>query len=377
MMTTINILGNLSPQAFLREYWQKKPLLIRNAIPDFNNFLTKKDIIDLSSNEKAQSRLISFEKNEWCLTHGPFKKREISKINTCATVLLQNINHFFFEGRNLLKLFHFIPHARLDDLMVSYAPNGIGVGPHFDSYDVFLLQGYGRRKWEISKQRDRQLVEDAPLRILKNFKSQQEWILEPGDMLYLPPKYAHNGIAIGESITYSIGFRAPSYQELIQEFLIHLQDHLKIDGLYADPDLATTKHSASISPFMLKKISAILNNIQFNKKDVELFLGKFLTEPKPHIFFSLPQRPLNKEKFILQAKSQGVRLALQSQLLFTNKMLFMNGEVYSFTPVINDPIIILANEYQLSPFKKISEKNADLLYDWYLAGFIEITSWKK
>jgi 50S ribosomal protein L16 3-hydroxylase len=377
MMTTINLLGNLSPQAFLQEYWQKKPLLIRNAIPHFNNFLTKKNIIDLSANENAQARLVSFEKNKWSLAYSPFKKREIAKTNTCATLLIQNINHFFPEARHLLKLFNFIPYARLDDLMVSYAPDGVGVGPHFDSYDVFLLQGDGKRKWEISKQRNRQLVEDVPLRILKNFKAQQEWILEPGDMLYLPPKYAHNGIAIGESITYSIGFRAPSHHELANEFLIHLQDHLKIEGLYADPDLPITKNPACISSFMLNKITAILNKIHFNKKDIELFLGKFLTEPKPHIFFSPPSRPFNPEKFILKAKTQGLRLALQSQLLFTHKMLFMNGEIYPFTPIANDPILTLANEYELPPLKNISEKNAELLYDWYLAGYIEISSWKK
>jgi 50S ribosomal protein L16 3-hydroxylase len=374
-MKKLNLLGNLSPNEFLREYWQKKPLLIRNAIPHFNNFLTKKDIVSLSSNEAAQSRLVYFENNKWSLLFGPFKKRDITKINACATLLVQNINHFIPEAREVLKLFNFIPYARLDDLMVSYAPDGVGVGPHFDSYDVFLFQGDGKRKWQISKQHNRDLIPDVPLRILKDFKPTQEWILEAGDMLYLPPHYAHNGIAIDESITYSIGFRAPSYQELTQEFLIYLQDNITRDGIYSDPDLTVAKDAALIPSFMLKKITTILNKIRFNKKDIELFIGKFLTEPKCQTFFSPPKVSLNKKKFILKSKAQGITLALQSQLLFTNKTLFMNGEVIPFKPT--DPLLQLANEYVIPPFKNIPKNTEDLLYDWYLAGYIEITPWKK
>jgi len=204
------MLGDIEPSEFLRDYWHKKPLLIRNAIPGFKGLLNPDELIELASLEDAQSRLVTFDKNRWSLENGPFEKRRFRKLPEYWTILVQGVNHFLPEGAKLLGQFDFIPHARLDDLMVSFAPDGGGVGPHFDSYDVFLLQGMGCRRWQISAQQDSELIPDAPLRILARFEPEQEWILEPGDMLYLPPKYAHNGVAIGNSMTYSIGFRAPS-----------------------------------------------------------------------------------------------------------------------------------------------------------------------
>lgn len=374
-MNKNNILGNLSPKTFLQTHWQKKPLLIRNALPNFTGFLDKKSLIALSSQQEISSRLVQLDKNQWTLSYGPFAKRDFQRLTGKWALLVQGINQFLPEAEALLKLFRFIPHTRLDDLMVSFAPDGGGVGPHFDSYDVFLLQGPGKRVWQISKQKNRELIPDAPLRILKNFKAEQEWVLEPGDMLYLPPNYAHYGVAINDCITYSIGFRAASHQELIQQFLIYLQDHLQIDGIYTDPDLILAKHPAQISKDMVSKVADILKKIHFDKKDIENFLGNYLSEPKSNIFFESPRDPMSKIQFLNQVKKHGVCLDLKSQMLFTKNQYFINGEAYSFASVTRRDLQNLANKRQTKLTHQTIKQLDEQLYAWYLNGFIQL--WKK
>ena len=225
----MQLLNNLTPAQFLAEYWQKKPLLIRGAIPDFKGLLTPNELAGLACEDSVQARIIQQKKESWAVKHGPFDDADFAKLPAKDwTLLVQSVNHHLPEASDLLGLFNFIPHARLDDLMVSYAPKGGGVGAHVDSYDVFLLQGSGKRNWKISAQTDLTLVENAPLKILQNFNAEQEWTLEAGDMLYLPPQIAHWGISESDDcMTYSIGFRAPKTRELQHEFLSFLQDNLK------------------------------------------------------------------------------------------------------------------------------------------------------
>ncbi|HYD33010.1 MAG TPA: cupin domain-containing protein, partial [Methylophilaceae bacterium] len=200
----LDLLGGLTAEQFLQEYWQKKPLLIRNAIPDFSGLLRPEELAGLACEEGVQSRLVSQQRNKWRVEEGPFEEERFLKLPARNwTLLVQEVNHHLDEADALLRRFNFIPYARLDDLMVSYAPDEGGVGPHFDSYDVFLLQGQGKRLWRISEQKDLSLIADAPLRILKHFETEQEWLLGPGDMLYLPPHIAHWGIAKGDCMTYS------------------------------------------------------------------------------------------------------------------------------------------------------------------------------
>src|SRR3990167_5380334 len=218
------LLGDITPRQFLTEYWQKKPLLIRAAYPDFTGLLSADELAGLACEEDVQARLVINRQGKWQVENGPFDEARFAKLpKRDWTLLVQGVNHHLPEAATLLQRFDFIPHARLDDLMVSYAPDGGGVGPHFDSYDVFLLQGQGKRLWRIRSEEDLTLVDGAPLRILKNFKTEQEYLLEAGDMLYLPPHVAHWGIAVGDCITYSIGFRAPSAQELATQFLTYMQ----------------------------------------------------------------------------------------------------------------------------------------------------------
>ncbi len=259
MNKPLALLNNLTPSQFLAEYWQKKPLLIKKHLPDFNGLLSPNELAGLACEDDVLARIISHKKGKWTLKNGPFDDADFTKLpigtskKSDWTLLVQNVNHHLPEAADLLALFNFIPHARLDDLMVSYAPKGSGIGAHVDSYDVFLLQGAGKRNWKISAQKDLSLVENTPLKILQNFKAEQEWTLEAGDMLYLPPQIAHWGVSESDDcMTYSIGFRAPKTQELAHEFLNYLQDNLVQDnfdaeGLYTDADLALQKHPAEIS----------------------------------------------------------------------------------------------------------------------------------
>ncbi|NIO39732.1 MAG: cupin domain-containing protein, partial [Burkholderiales bacterium] len=220
-----SLLGGLSPSSFLQRHWQKQPLLIRAAIPGFRDVLTLRSLIALSGHEACEARLVVADRGHYEVLHGPFSPRIFSELpENNWTLLVQGVNNVCRGTRALLHRFAFLPYARLDDVMVSYAAPGGGVGPHFDSYDVFLLQGHGRRMWQVGTQSDLELIPDADLRILKRFHPDGSCKVRCGDMLYLPPRFAHNGIAVDSCITYSIGFRAPDYEELKVQFLAYLDE---------------------------------------------------------------------------------------------------------------------------------------------------------
>lgn len=362
-------LGGLTAQQFLHEYWQKKPLLIRQAFPGFGDALTPDELAGLACEEDAQSRLVLEKNGKWQLENGPFDEERFAHLPKKGwSLLVQGVNHFLPESAELLRHFNFVPTARLDDLMVSYAPDGGGVGPHFDSYDVFLLQGHGKRLWRVSQQKDMALVEGAPLRILKNFHTEQEWLLEPGDMLYLPPRCAHWGIAVGPCMTWSVGFRAPSAQELGTQFLAYLQEKISLDGMYADPDIKPQAHPVEISPQMVAKVSAMLKSIRWEKADVANFLGEYLTEPKPHIVFTPPRR-MTLEAFRERLAKTGIVLDLKSQMLLSGNNVFINGESVEVDTAILPLMQHLAEDRALPP---VTEAEAiELLHQWHQAGYLQ------
>jgi 50S ribosomal protein L16 3-hydroxylase len=369
------LLGGLSPGVFLREYWQKKPLLIRQALPHFNGLLSPHQLIGLACNDDVQARLV-VQGRHWQLRHAPFAPEDFEGFGrTRWTVLVQGINHFLPEGAELLKRFDFVPHARLDDLMVSYAPKGGGVGPHFDSYDVFLLQGMGHRRWQISSQKDRTLIEGAPLKILRNFEVEHDWVLAPGDMLYLPPHWAHNGIAEDDCMTYSIGFRTPSYQELAEQFMVYLQDHVSVSGMYADPGLRVQRHPSEIGADMLNQVEAALDRVKWNRRDVADFLGCYLSEPKPHIFFDPPDKPLTHAQFGRAFGRQGVRLDLKTQMLCHAGTIFINGEAHAVDKGSYSALRELADARALA-IEAAPDGMLELLYQWYLDGYIVLAGKK-
>ena len=369
----LSLLGGLKPSEFLRDYWQKKPLLIRQAIPNFKGLMSPNDLAGLACEDDVQARIIARKKDKWRVKSGPFDDDDFAKLPAPDwTLLVQSVNHHLPEAAALLALFNFIPHARLDDLMVSYAPDGGGVGAHFDSYDVFLLQGCGQRKWQISAQTDLAL-QDAPIKILKNFKPEQEWILSAGDMLYLPPHYAHCGTAVGDDcMTYSIGFRAPKTQELMHEFLHYLQDNIASEGLYSDPNLTLQTHPAEISENMLEKVSEMLQKITWDKENVADFLGKYLTEPKPDVVFE-PAHKISKADFINKLAKKSLRLNVKSQMLFYENNFYLNGEKLGVISALLTEMRSLADKKRLQTPALEANSHAglgDVLYEAFLAGFI-------
>lgn len=371
MKNNLTLLGGLSVKVFLRDYWQKKPLLIRQAIPGFKGLLSPQQLKELACLPDAQARLVEHKRGRWQLHHGPFEVEDLSFQGKSEwTILVQGVNQTLPEAAELLGQFDFIPHSRLDDLMVSYAPKSGGVGPHFDSYDVFLLQGLGHRRWQISEQNDKTLVPDAPLRILQDFKLEHEWVLGPGDMLYLPPHYAHNGIAEDDCMTYSIGFRTPSYQELGEQFLVYLQDNLCVDGMYADPDLKTQRHPSEISTDMLKQVEHAIQKVKWGKSDIASFLGCYLSEPKPHIFFDHPIKPLTQKRFHMEIKKHGLSLDLKTLMLCHNNTVFINGEAHRVDKNSYSALRELADKRLLNEISNVSNSAIDLLYQWYTEGYV-------
>jgi 50S ribosomal protein L16 3-hydroxylase len=374
------LLGGISVESFLSDYWQKKPLLIRQAIPNFSGILSPNDLAGLACEDDIQARIVIEKKSQWQLKHGPFSDEDFATLpKKNWTLLVQNVDHYLPQAKDLLEKFNFIPNARLDDLMVSYAPEGGGVGPHFDSYDVFLLQGQGKRCWRVSTQDDLTLLEGAPMRILKNFYTEQEWVLEAGDMLYLPPKAAHWGIALpdkNDCMTYSIGFRAPKHHELATEFLGYLQDQfaqekLFLAGIYEDTDLTLQENPAEISTQMIEKVAEILQKITWDTQIVRNFIGSYLTEPKQHVIFE-PHKNISLEKFSTKLNSKGIALDLKTQLLFKENNFYMNGEFFSADENCLSTLKQLAKDRYLSP--DYLNKNAnpflqELLFAWYLAGY--------
>ncbi|MBR7798745.1 cupin domain-containing protein [Undibacterium fentianense] len=372
---TTNLLGGISVDEFFQTYWQKKPLLIRQAIPQFKPLFQPEELFEMAARDDVESRLICFFKQHWEMKNGPITTIPV-KEKKDWTLLVQGVNLHQEKANDLLRQFRFVPDARLDDLMISYAVDGGGVGPHFDSYDVFLLQAHGQRRWRISAQKDLSLIEGMPLKILRNFQSEQEFILEPGDMLYLPPQYAHDGIAIGECMTYSIGFRSPSYQELGEGFLQFMADTIDLPGRYADPELKTCKHPAEIHEQMMDKVCAELLKIQLNKDDMSIFLGEYLTEPKSSVFFESPEKPFTPKKFTQQALKLGVKLALKTQMLYYSRHIFINGESFSVGRADKQILSLLANQRKLNAedLTKASDDVLEAFCIWYEDGWLELAN---
>ena len=372
-MKKLPLLGNITPAEFLRDYWHKKPLLIRQAIAGFKPLLTLDALAALARHNHVESRLITNVDGQWDMRHGPLEELPPASQQQW-TLLVQGANLADKRADALLRQFRFIPDARLDDLMISYATNGGGVGPHFDSYDVFLLQAQGKRRWRIGAQKDLSLVDGMPLKILANFEPQQEFLLEAGDMLYLPPHYAHDGVAEGECMTYSIGFRSPSYQELGEAFLQFMADSIDLPGRYEDPQLEPAKHPAEIPRHMLATITEEMNKVRFTEEDVTIFVGEHLSEPKHNVFFTGPAKPLTVGRFAEAVAKRGVVLSLKTQMLYRGKHVFINGESFAVGRADKALLDVLANQRALpgSAIPGASDDVMEALYTWYQDGWIEL-----
>ncbi len=367
------LLGGLSAQQFMRRHWQKKPLLIRRAVPDMVPPIVRTELFDLAAQEDVESRLIRHGKLGWALRHGPFARRALPSLQQPAwTLLVQGVDLHHQGVHELLQRFRFVPDARLDDLMISYASDGGGVGPHFDSYDVFLLQAQGRRRWSIGRQRDLRLQPDVPLKILAHFEPEQTFILEPGDMLYLPPRYAHDGVAVGgDCVTYSIGLRSPAAAPLGADLLARIaeaqaeavQDAAKQVAVhYRDPSQLALANPAAmpaaLQDFAREAVLAVMRDGDV----IDRALGESMTEPKPTVWFDQGEAP---------SDLNGISLDRRTRMLYDARHLYINGE--SFRASGRDAKLMrrLADQRMLGPrdLAGASDDALALLSDWCEAGW--------
>ena len=365
----LTLLGGISPERFMKQYWHKKPLLVRQAMPQVKPVLGRTELFELAAQDEVQSRLVIQDGGSWRLKHGPFQRRGLPPLKRPGwTLLVQGVDLHQELAHALVQAFRFVPDCRLDDLMISYATDGGGVGPHFDSYDVFLLQVQGSRRWRIGRQKDLSLQADVPLKILAEFAPEQEFLLEAGDMLYLPPRYAHDGVAVGECMTCSIGFRAPQQGELARELLQRLADdapELVGDSLYRDPHQPATLSPAEI-PMAVQTFAreAILGVLQ-DPLALARTLGELLTEPKSEVWF---ERPSAADA----APAGELRLDRRTKMMFDDKHVFINGEAFRAGGKDATLIRLLADQRRLKAAQvgALSVGAQALLQQWIEAGWV-------
>lgn len=322
------LLGGLSASTFMRRHWQRKPLLVRAACPGALPSIDRSRLFALAARDDVESRLVARAGARWSVRPGPFARRALPTLATPAwTLLVQGVDLHDDEAHCLLRRFRFIADARLDDVMCSYASDGGGVGPHVDSYDVFLLQTSGRRRWRIGRATKARLRDDVPLRMLADFEPSEEWLLEPGDMLYLPPGWGHAGVAVGECITASIGFRAPRAGELAADVAQRIAEAAREDSepaaderRYRDAGAPVADRPARIPESLQQFADAALDRLLADRVARSRALGEILSEPKPGTWFERTATPL--------ASAAAIALDRRTRMLYDDRSVFVNGEAY-------------------------------------------------
>ncbi len=304
-------LGDLSAEQFLADYWQKKPLVIRNALPDFECPISPEELGGLALEAEVESRII-LEKDgvtPWELKSGPFTEDDLTSLpNTHWTLLVQEANKHIPEFALLQERFAFLPNWRLDDVMVSFAPQHGTVGPHADNYDVFLIQGPGRRRWQLSYQEcgPEQLIPGLPVRILRDFQPVEEYILEEGDILYLPPGVVHHGVSLEDAITISVGYRAPAVAELAAAYCADTVSAIDSEQFYADPGIEPRDEPGLITPQELGRVRETIR-AALARSDEELarWFASFTTDVKPGHYLPEPEQELTTGEFLQQLNATG------------------------------------------------------------------------
>ena len=366
--TPLTLLGGLTASQFMRKHWHKKPLLVRQAIPGFKAPIPRARLLAMAGEDGVESRLIQqLGGDEWKLSHGPLSRRSLPALTQPGwSVLVQGVDLHNDQVHALMQQFRFVPEARLDDLMISYASDGGGVGPHFDSYDVFLLQAHGRRRWRIGRQKDLSLRDDSPLKVLAQFEPEEEFVLEPGDMLYLPPKWAHDGVAEGECMTYSIGFRSPDRGELGRELLLRMSDEPddpENPVIYKDPKQEAVSSPALIPEGMYDFAREALKKAMAEPLALERALGEYLTEPKPNVWFEHGDENGMFESVVLDRRTR---------MMYDAKHIFINGESYLAGGRDATLMRKLADTKGLSrkDLAGASDDALELLSSWFDAGWV-------
>ena len=363
------LLGGLSPAQFMRRHWQKTPLLVRQALPGVAAPLSRRELFALAADDAVEARLVVQSGKGWSLRHGPLPRRALPPLAQPGwTLLVQGLDLHLQAAHELLSRFRFVPDARLDDLMLSYASDGGGVGPHLDSYDVFLIQVHGRRRWRIGRAGDRSFVDGLPLKILRHFEPEHEWLLAPGDLLYLPPLWAHDGVAVGECMTASVGFRAPGPAELARELMARLAQDVQAapgERIYADAAQPATATPAAIPPALQAFAAQAVQGALRDPQALARCLGEWLTEPKARVWFDAPpqRRPL----------TGGVVLDRRTRMMYDARHVFINGE--SFRAGGRDARLLrqLSDRRGLAAAEvaRLSADARGTLDDWADAGWLQ------
>lgn len=374
------LLGGLSPAAFLSRHWQKKPLLVRGAVIPPPALPGRAALAALAARDDIEARLVSSIGGRWSMTSGPIER--LPRGARDWTLLVQGVNLVDAEADALMRRFDFVSAMRLDDCMISYAVDGGGVGPHLDSYDVFLVQVEGTRRWRwrdrpASSPRDRALVDGAPLKRLAHFEPTDEAILAPGDLLYLPPSCAHEGTAVGPCTTASIGFRAPSFDELAREFLFAMADRDGPPGRVEDRGRRPTTAPAALDAAMLAPIVDRLSRLSFGRRDIEDFVGRHFSEPKPHVYFD-PPPPRSARRFAARAARTGVALDRRTTMLYRGGRGWIAGEAVALPAATRTAFRTLADRRVVDPATTAGlvadGASCELLHAWWSAGWLRFAT---
>ncbi len=364
-------LGGLGAHQFLKKHWQTTPLLIHDAIKAGDWSLSLDELIELSRDPRCSARLVIRSGLKYEVSYGPVTKKELENLpKKNWTLLVQGINHVHYGVDKLLSLFSFIPFSRLDDVMVSYAAPGGSVGPHYDSYDVFLLQGTGARQWKVGMPRSMELLPNQELRILKSFVPDGTCQMQTGDMLYLPPKYGHHGVALEPCLTYSIGFKSPRYDHVKSEFLHYLNQEIELPGFFEDPNRRQTQVPALIPTDLLQSIDQKISKIRWSKQDILKFTGEFLTQ----VDFDNEIRARkveSKSKFLSRLKKRSYRINSHIKFLYREDLGFIAGEAFTI-PQCEQAIFKIFANHRVVIGKDIEPHTffAQTLYKWDQQGYV-------
>ena len=367
------LLGGLSASAFMRRHWQKKPLLVRGACADALPRLDRSLLFALAARDDVESRLVVRAGARWSVRHGPIARRALPALATPRwTLLVQGVDLHDDAAHRLLRRFRFIADARLDDVMCSFATDGGGVGPHVDSYDVFLLQTSGRRRWRIGRAGGARLREGVPLKILADFAPSEEWLLEPGDMLYLPPGWGHDGVAVGECITASIGFRAPLGADLAADMIDRIAEAAREkrdgatargEGRYRDAGSAAADRPARIPPALQEFADGAVERLVADRVERSRALGETLSEPKPGTWFEPRART--------PSLASSLVLDRRTRMLYDDRFVFINGESHRASGRDASLLRRFADTRRLDArsVARASPAASDLLAEWLRAGW--------
>jgi 50S ribosomal protein L16 3-hydroxylase len=371
-------LGGLAVADFMRKHWQRRPLLIRQAIPGVRSPVTPHGLRALAARDDVESRVVSAFGGRWRMRRGPFESGDLPSPHKRGwTLLVQGVDLHVDAAHALLQRFRFIGDARLDDLMISWASDCGGVGPHSDSYDVFLLQVQGHRRWRIAPptRGDAALVANLPLRILADFHPTDEWTLDPGDMLYLPPGWAHEGVAIGECMTCSVGFRAPSRHEFLSALLIDSAEAPGgADPRHTDPGRSPTRAPGRVPESLAGRLEGWAAGWRPRSTATRRFIGRWLTEPKPQVWFDPPTRPLSRNSFARRASREGLRADRRTRIAYRGRDLFINGECFPLTADV--ALRHLADSRRLparlAAMALLQARTGELLHRWWASGWLQL-----